>query len=260
LRSLFPGRDIGAGSANGCDILVAGCGTGQHAINVALRYRDARVLAIDLSLASLGYAQRQARAMGLACIEFAQADILHASSLGRSFDLIETAGVLHHLDDPLTGWHALIGLLRPGAVMQVALYSELARKDVVAVRSYIAERGYRPTGDDVRRFRQEVVALEHGLPLKNLLTSPDFFSTSGCRDLLFHACEHRVTIPQIKSWLQGGDLELIGFQLDNDAHEHLRRRFPGVDATADFDLLHVFETENPYTFSSMYNFWVRKAA
>ena len=259
LRSLFPNRDIGGEPASGPDILVAGCGTGQHAINVALRYRDARVLAIDLSLASLGYAKRQVRAMGLTGIEFAQADILHASSLGRSFDLIEAAGVLHHLDDPLTGWRALTALLRPGAIMHVALYSELARNDLGAVRSFIDGRGYRPTGDDIRRFRQEVVAREHGLPVENLLTSPDFFSTSGCRDLLFHACEHRVTIPQMKSWLQGGDLELIGFQLDDDAHEHLRRRFPGVDATADFDLLHVFETENPLTFLRMYDFWVRKA-
>jgi hypothetical protein len=29
---------------------------------------------------------------------------------------------------------------------------------------------------------------------------------------------------------------------------------------ADLDLLHVFETENPQTFSAMYDFWVRKAA
>jgi hypothetical protein len=40
----------------------------------------------------------------------------------------------------------------------------------------------------------------------------------------------------------------------------LRRRFPGEDATADFDRLHQFETENPLAFLRMYDFWVRKAA
>jgi tetratricopeptide (TPR) repeat protein/SAM-dependent methyltransferase len=262
LRGLFPGRDIRGAStdgSDGCDILVAGCGTGQHAIGVALRYRDARVLAIDLSLSSLAYAKRQARAMGVSRIAFAQADILHAASLGRSFDLIETAGVLHHLDDPMAGWRALIPLLRPNAVMYVALYSELARQSIAAVRSFIAARGYRPTDDDIGRFRQDLVTREHGLPLEGLFASPDFFSASGCRDLLFHVCEHRLTIPQIKSFLDESGLELIGFALDDQALEQLRRRFPGVDATADLDLMHVFETENPNTFAAMYNFWVRKA-
>jgi hypothetical protein len=143
--------------------------------------------------------------------------------------------------------------------MYVALYSELARRDIAAVRAYIAERGDRPTDDGIRRFRQELVTREHGLPLASVLASPDFFSTSGCRDLLFHAREHVLTIPQIKSFLDEAALQLIGFQLDDQAREHLQRRFPGVDATADFDLLHVFETENPQTFSAMYNFWVRKA-
>jgi hypothetical protein len=144
--------------------------------------------------------------------------------------------------------------------MYVALYSELARRGIAAVRAFIAERGYRPTDDDIRRFRQELVTREHGLPLANLLASPDFFSTSGCRDLLFHVQEHVLTIPQIKSFLDDSGLQLIGFQLDDHALENLKRRFPGVDATADLDRLHIFETENPQTFATMYNFWVRKAA
>ena len=41
------------GNSNGIDILRAGCGTGRHPIEVAQKYREARVLAVDLSLASL---------------------------------------------------------------------------------------------------------------------------------------------------------------------------------------------------------------
>ena len=41
------------------DVLIAGCGTGQHAIETAQRFAGARVLAIDLSRTSLGYAHPQ---------------------------------------------------------------------------------------------------------------------------------------------------------------------------------------------------------
>ncbi len=54
---------------------------------MAQRFAGAKVLAIDLSLASLGYAKRKAQELALTNIEFAQADILKLGQLGRSFDL-----------------------------------------------------------------------------------------------------------------------------------------------------------------------------
>ena len=139
-------------------------------------------------------------------------------------------------------------------VTQVGLYSAAARRPLAAARAFIAERGYRPTADDIRTCRQELIG-RGGLP-----PFRDFSSTSGCRDLLFHACEHHFTIPRIKSLLQENGLDLIGFALDADAQRQLQGRFLGQDATANLDLLHVFETENPQTFSTMYDFWVVKAA
>ena len=42
-------------------ILVAGCGTGQHSIGTASRFSSCHVTAVDLSLASLAYAQRKTK-------------------------------------------------------------------------------------------------------------------------------------------------------------------------------------------------------
>ncbi len=53
LRRMFPHAALPATGAAKPDILIAGCGTGQHAIETALRFADCRVLAVDLSLASL---------------------------------------------------------------------------------------------------------------------------------------------------------------------------------------------------------------
>ena len=95
-------------------VLVAGCGTGSHAIIAAHRFRGARVLAVDLSLSSLTYAKRKTRELGVTNIDYAQADILRLGGIARSFDVIESVGVLHHLDDPFAGWRILLSLLRPG--------------------------------------------------------------------------------------------------------------------------------------------------
>jgi SAM-dependent methyltransferase len=255
LRNTFPSAGFRPlGNRDGIDILVAGCGTGRHPIEVALKYRDARVLAVDLSLASLCYAKRKTPAPLAGKIEYAQADILKLGSIDRTFDLIDASGVLHHLADPLAGWRALLSLLRPGGFMRVGLYSELARRDVVAARAFIAERGYRPTADDIRRCRQELLSS----PLEGATKAGDFFSTSECRDLLFHSQECRMTIPQIKSFLAESDLRFIGFEFAPQVLQHYRGLFGGDNFMRDLDRWHAFETARPDTFAGMYQFWVQK--
>jgi SAM-dependent methyltransferase len=255
LRTQFPSapfRPLANGA--GIDILVAGCGTGRHPIELARKYRDARVLAIDLSLTSLCYAKRKTPAALASRIEYAQADILELGSINRSFDLIEVSGVLHHLADPLAGWRALLSLLRSGGFMHVGLYSELARHDIAAARRFIADRGYRPTVEDIRRCRQDLL----NTPLKGVAKAGDFFSTSECRDLLFHIQERRLTIPQIKSFLAESDLKFIGFEFAPRIMEHYRGIFGGDRFMRDLDRWHAFERERPDTFAGMYQFWVQK--
>jgi SAM-dependent methyltransferase len=255
LRTQFPSapfRPLANGP--GIDIFVAGCGTGRHPIELARKYRDARVLAIDLSLTSLCYAKRKTPAALASRIEFAQADILELGSVNRSFDLIEVSGVLHHLADPLAGWRALLSLLRSGGFMHVGLYSELARHDIAAARQFIANRGYRPTVEDIRRCRQDLL----NTPLKDVAKAGDFFSTSECRDLLFHIQERRLTIPEIKSFLAENGLEFIGFEFAPRIMEHYRGIFGGDRFMRDLDRWHAFERERPGTFAGMYQFWVQK--
>ena len=246
------------GKAN-VDILIAGCGTGRQSISTAQNIVGAQVLAIDLSLTSLGYAKRKTLALGLGNIEYAQADILQLGSIGRTFDVIEAGGVLHHLADPWAGWRMLLALLRPNGCMRIGLYSALARPAVVAARRFIAERGYGPSANDIRKCRQELMNLRDGAPLKILTDSSDFFHLSGCRDLMFHVQEHQVTLPAIKSFLIENDLQFLGFvEMDAGTIREYRRRFPADNAMIDLDLWHLFETEHPHTFAGMYMFAVQK--
>ena len=240
------------------DVLIAGCGTGSHSIVTAQRFRGARVLAIDLSLSSISYAKRKTRELGLTNIEYAQADILKIGDIARTFDIIESSGVLHHLADPFMGWRTLLSLLRPGGFMRLGFYSELARRHVVKAREIIAARGYGSTPDDIRRFRQDLIVEDLSAELQWLSKLPDFYSTSDCRDLLFHVQEHRLTLDQIESFLAEFELQFIGFQLDPRVLNQYLARFPDDPPGTNLRNWARFEADNPDTFVGMYQFWIQQ--
>lgn len=261
LRRKFPlAAFVSQGRNGSIDVLVAGCGTGQHSIGSALRVRRARVLAVDLSMGSLCYAKRKTQEMQLNSIEYAQADLLELGSLGRSFDVIESSGVLHHLADPWRGWRVLLSLLRPGGFMKLGFYSELARRDIVRIRNLIAARGYGSTPPEIRRCRQDLMGMDKREDFGTTLKSPDFFSTSTCRDLLFHVQEHRLTLDSIEAFLRSNNLQFLGFEIGRDVLHLYRQRFPDDAAAVKLGNWQVFENENPDVFAGMYTFWIEKGS
>ena len=242
------------------EILIAGCGTGQHVATVALQFLNLRTLAIDLSLASLSYAQRATRALGLTGIDYAQADILGLGAVDRSFDLIDSSGVLHHLADPFAGWRVLLSLLRPGGFMRLGLYSALGRREVAAVRQFVAARGYAADAASIRKCRQELMGFAIGTPQRAIAETSDFFSTSECRDLLFHVQEHNLTLPAIGDFIAANALTFLGFEGCAKGYQRYAQRFPGDAAMADLDCWNQIENDDPRLFFNMYQFWVRSSA
>ena len=245
------------------DVLIAGCGTGRQAITAALGYgQPVRLTAIDLSAASLAYAARMARRYGAEGIEFVQVDLLDVDRLDRHFDVIEAVGVLHHLADPMAGWRALVRRLKPGGLMNVALYSERGRQDVVAARRAIAALAIEPTPDGIRRLRRLV--LDAPVDAQDWRTTvrrfTDFFTLSGCRDLLFNVLEHRFTPLAIHSMLTELDLELLSVDVPKATLARYRARFPGDPAGLDLRLWDQFEADNPTVFSGMIGIWCRRRA
>jgi SAM-dependent methyltransferase len=248
--------------SNKPDILVAGCGTGQHALGTASIFRNCNVLAMDLSLASLSYAKRKTLELGKTNIEYMQGDILQLDQLEREFDIIECVGVLHHMDDPLAGWKVLVGKLRADGVMNIGLYSETARQDIANARREIAKKEYTSSPDDIRRYREELTNKNLNIDsnTSRVIGAGNFYSLSECRDLLFHVQEHRFTLPQIEVALNDLGLKFLGFEIRKI---WIRRRFselyPEEDALVSLPLWHQFELKNPDTFIGMYQFWVQKA-
>jgi tetratricopeptide (TPR) repeat protein/SAM-dependent methyltransferase len=237
-------------------ILIAGCGTGQHSIGTASRFSNCHVTAVDLSLASLAYAQRKSNELCFTNIDYLQADILHLHQMGKEFDIIESGGVLHHMDEPMAGWRVLVDLLKPGGLMKIGLYSELARHPIVEIRKEIAALSLGTSEADIRKFRQSL-AESHDENHQRLTTSSDFFSLSSVRDLIFHVQEHRFTLLQIKNCLDELGLNFCGIE-DKDIILNFRELHGKEADIYDLELWHQYEKSYPETFAGMYQFWCQK--
>ncbi|MEJ2117451.1 MAG: class I SAM-dependent methyltransferase, partial [Alphaproteobacteria bacterium] len=239
-------------------VLVAGAGTGQHAIAVAERYGDnADVLAVDLSRRSLAYGRAKASKLGVNNLRFAGADIraIPPEEAGP-FDIIESVGVLHHLADPFAGWQALLRLLRPGGLMAVGFYSATARKPVAKLRGMPDYPGAGCSDDAARNFRAELMASPE--KAGGLLRSHDFYALSNFRDLLLHEHEHPVTLPEIEVFLRDNGLVFRGFSIPQPLEGAFAKMFPDDSAPGTLANWAAFEEKHPQVFETMYQFWCEK--
>ena len=237
-------------------ILIAGCGTGQHSIDTAARFKNAKVLAIDLSLSSLAYAQRKTEALGVQNLEYMQADLLDLGQLNKTFDIIESSGVLHHMEKPMAGWKVLVSCLKVGGLMKIGLYSELARQHIAKMREEIQQLNTETDHIGMKRFRNGVIrskAPHHQL----IISSPDFHSMGSLQDLLFHVQEHRFTIPQIQHCLTKLGLKFCGFEVGTITQD-FKRTNSGEDDAYDLIKWHTYEQAHPHAFAGMYQFWCQK--
>lgn len=235
-------------------VLVAGCGTGKHAVDVATRFADAHVLAVDLSRPSLGYASAQAERLGIANVRFAQADILALGGLAERFDHIEAMGVLHHLRQPLAGWGVLRGLLAAGGTMRIGLYARRGRTAIQAAQRLAQSYGH--DADGLRALRQAILALPAEHPAAPVVRELDFFTLSGVRDALAHAQEHDFTPLELREMLADLRLTFLGFEsVSAEPRQLYRQAYPDDPAMTDLARWDALERQHPDLFHHMYQFW-----
>jgi SAM-dependent methyltransferase len=259
-RSVGRSGRVDPASGAGKRVLVAGCGTGREALELALLLPAARVLGLDLSRRSLAYAARKALELGAANLCLQQADLLELEQLPETFELISCVGVLHHLEQPARGLQQLVQRLQPRGVLRVGLYSTLARRPLGLARQWIAQERIAPTPAAIRAFRARVAALSDSDPIKQqLAVSYDFYSLSSCRDLLFHVQEHTFTMLQVADLLRECGLSVLKVDVKSPAHAlAYRQRFPDDPTAANLQNWHALELEHPTMFGGLYALWLRR--
>ena len=114
-----------------------GTGPGDIAIRVARARPRWQITAVDASEAMLAIARREGPSHSCANLEFMLGDAKGTGLPDRSFDVVFSNSLLHHMPDPLPLWREIARLAAPGAVI---FLRDLMRPDSEANARRIVEQ------------------------------------------------------------------------------------------------------------------------
>lgn len=128
---------------------------------------------------------------------------------------------------------------------------------IVKIRDYIAAKGYGGDERSIRQCRQDIMRAEPSDIRNRLLSMPDFYSMSECRDLIFHTQEHRYNLLQLQQILDELRLEFLGFEhFTHTAMQHYAKLFANDKTQTNLANWHQLEQQNPSLFFGMYQMWL----
>ncbi len=242
------------------NLLIAGCGTGKQPIQIAHSDRIIKIDAIDISLASLSYGIRKAEELGITNINWMHGDILDLDKVENHYDAIECCGVLHHMENPKTGFDMLDKKLKPGGLMKIALYSRSFRNLLKPTKKILAQLKTQKIPSDIRSARNEIMKKNND-NIRITKRLPDFYSTSEFIDLLLHERELDFDISGLKE-LYEKKYKFLGFSHNNKNIHTLQNRyktkFKDDPRMLNLDNWIKLEKDDPTIFSSMYQFFLYK--
>ena len=173
-------------------VVEIGCGTGQMSLYLA--HADRVVVGADISRAALRLGRAAARRFDITGVRFVETDLHHAGLRPDSFDVVYSAGVIHHTADPAAAFAALVRLARPGGIVVVGVYNAVARLPLRFRRGIARLTGFRivPFDPILRERREE--------PARRL---------AWLRDQYQHPEEHRHTLAEVKRWFADNHVEYL---------------------------------------------------
>ena len=191
-------------------------------------------------------------------IEFFQADLFEIDFLKEKYDFIQCSGVLHHTSDQLAGLKSIKSKLLSHGVIQLGLYSRLARFDLNKVRNHIAKNAISSSKDEMLDFRSKLLNDESFKNKTQVLASwGDFFTTSMFRDLCFHEHEVQYDCQDLQKLIDEADLEFAGMMLSNNQKKQYYKITGRNAEDADLNDWYEFELNNTRFFAEMYNFFLK---
>jgi SAM-dependent methyltransferase len=171
-------------------IVDVGCGTGQMCLY--LSRADRIVVGADLTRASLRLAASAAQRFGLTRVRFVETDLRRPGLIPGSFDVVYSAGVLHHTPDPRASFARMARLARPGGMIVLGVYNTFARLPTRLRRVIARLTRYRVVPfDAVLRDRSNEPARRE----------------AWLRDQYRHPEEHCHTIAEVQDWFGENGVE-----------------------------------------------------
>lgn len=188
------------------DILIAGCGTNQAAV-FAFNNPASCVLAVDVSEPSLEHHRYLRDRYELQNLELLPIPIEDLPSLDRSFDLIVSTGVLHHVADPVAGATALASCLKPHGVLALMLYARFGRIGVEMMQAVFRDLGLRQNEPSLLMVKEALAGLAADHPLQSYLSlAPDLNFDAGLVDSFLHGRDRSYTVDDCLDLLDSAGL------------------------------------------------------
>ncbi|MEW6688688.1 MAG: class I SAM-dependent methyltransferase [Pseudomonadota bacterium] len=209
-RAYWPDRPL----REDLHILVAGCGA-NAAARIAFRHPKATVVGIDLSEASLAHERHLKARHRLDNLTLRRCRIEDAQELDRTFDLIDSSGVLHHLPDPAAGLKSLAGLLRPDGVVFLMLYGKYGRAGAYMAQEIFRALGVGQSPDDVAFVKQALASFKVDHPVSVYrATAEDLGYDAGIVDTFLHPQDRPFTVAACLELVDAAGLAFQGW-MDN---------------------------------------------
>ena len=173
-------------------IVEVGCGTGQMSLYLA--HMDRVVVGADISRSALRLGQDAARRFGITSVSFIETDLHQPGLKPESFDIVYSAGVLHHTAEPAAAFASVARLARPGGIVIIGLYNAFARLPLRFRRGIARLTGFRliPFDPILRERRAE--------PARR---------AAWLRDQYQHPEEHRHTVAEVRRWFAANGIEYL---------------------------------------------------
>ena len=257
LRRGFPLAPMrGIGKSTALDVLIADCGTGQSAIETAMRHPASNVLAVDANIANLAYATRQTGRFGQTAIRFAVANDLGA--IRQSFDVIDATAAMSQAANAETALTTLAALLQPNGVMLLSVQGESLHRAIKSGQDFVQSGNYQSDLDGIRLLRQNILKLSEGHPARLLSQRVEFYEAAACKDLLFRNQMPALVLSNAESLLAKAGLSVIGIDIDTRIGDRYRARFPDDARATNFANWQALERDNPDMAAMAYRVWVQR--
>lgn len=198
--------------------LVAGCGTGDAVVYLAVKLPNTTIIGFDFSQAALDITQARLdkRKIGKN-VELIQGD-LSAMPDFKPFDYINSSGVLHHMPDPVEALKGLAAVATPGAIISIMIYGKYGRTGIEQMQTLL--RLMITDGDsrtDKINFANRVLA---SLPPSNWYErgKKQFPCSLGeeMYDRFFNAREVSYDVSGVYKLVRDAELEFVDWALPNN--------------------------------------------
>jgi SAM-dependent methyltransferase len=213
---LFKGKET---FNDGFRILVAGGGTGDASTYYShqLKGKNAEIVYLDFSKASMEIAKRRAEIRGATNARFIHDSILNIPNLNLGkFDLINCYGCLHHLESPDEGLKILRNSLKDTGGMHLMVYGKYGRTGVYHMQE-IMRRVNKGIDNRVQEVANAKIILNN-VPQTNwfargreLVSDHINFGDIGIYDLFLHKQDRAYSIPELFEYITKQDLNFVAF-------------------------------------------------